>query len=135
MTFSTELVRHELAAARAFDGAAVGEFSANQLHDVSDALGRARRSLDALVVMVAGEVAKRSAPELGIGGLARREGFSTPQEMLAKTLGTSQYDAKRMLDVGASLNAQAVPLASGIGAGPDGSADTGLLGGCEGGGG
>jgi len=105
MTFSTVLIDRELAAVREFDGGECADFSPGQLHDVSDALGRARRSLDALVVMVAGEVGRRSAPELGVGGLSRREGFSTPQEMLAKSLGTSTYDAKRLIDVGNSLSA------------------------------
>jgi len=105
MTFSTVLVDRELAAVREFDGGECAEFTPGQLHDVSDALGRARRCLDALVVMVAGEVGRRSAPELGVGGLSRREGFSTPQEMLAKTLGTSTFEAKRLIDVGKTLTA------------------------------
>ncbi|WP_430866782.1 DUF222 domain-containing protein [Demequina aurantiaca] len=106
MTFSTALIERELASVRSFDGSDCAQLTPRQLHDVSDALGRARRSLDALVVMVAGEVGRRSAPELGVGGLSRSEGFSTPQEMLAKTLGTSTFDAKRLIDVGKSIAAQ-----------------------------
>jgi len=107
MTFSVGLVDDELAAVRSLTGREVGALSPAELHQASESLGRARRALDALVVTVAGEVGRRSAPDLGVGGLARREGFSTPQEFLAKTLGTSTFDAKRLLDVGAAVDPSA----------------------------
>lgn len=103
MTFSTERVDRELAALRQFNDCDVAQLSPSHLHDVSDALGRARRALDVLVVAAAGEVARRSSPAAGVGGLARKEGFSTPQEFVAKTFGTSTYEAKRMIDVGNAL--------------------------------
>lgn len=103
MTFSTDVVDRELAAVRGFNDREVGDLNPAQLHDASDALGRARRALDALVVSVAGEVGRRSDPDLGVEGLARREGYSTPQEFLANTLGTSTYEAKRLIDVGRAM--------------------------------
>lgn len=105
MTFSTELLDRELNSVRVFNERAVDRFTGAQLHDAVDALGRAHRALNALMVTVGGEVGRRSAPELGAGGLSRREGFSTPQEMLAKTFGTSTYEAKRMIDVGNAMSA------------------------------
>jgi hypothetical protein len=105
MTFSTSLVDRELALLRDFNDREVRELTPAQLHNAADVLGKVRRAVDALVVSVAGEVGRRSAPGIGVGGLARREGFSTPQEFLANTLGTSTYDAKRLIDVGSALDA------------------------------
>ncbi|WP_061965901.1 HNH endonuclease [Demequina aurantiaca] len=129
MTFSTELLVRELAAVSQFDGVESADFAPAQLHDVIVALGKVRRSLDALVIDVAGEFGSRCAPELGVAGLSRREGFSTPQEMLAKLLGSSTYDAKRLMDVGKALAVRVeeyVPdgdtLESGVAPGGGGSA-------------
>jgi hypothetical protein len=123
MTFSVGLVDDELAAVRGLSGREVGALSPAELHQAAESLGRARRALDALVVTVAGEVGRRSAPDLGVGGLARREGFSTPQEFLAKTLGTSTFDAKRLLDVGDAVDPSAGRRPVDAPAGPAGGLD------------
>lgn len=84
---------------RAFEGRVEAELSGPELDELRESVGLARRALDAVAAAMAGEVARRSAPELGAGGLARKEGFKTPQEFLAKTLGTSPGDAGRLIAV------------------------------------
>jgi hypothetical protein len=62
--------------------------------------GEARRLADAHVALVAGEIERRSSPELGGAGLARREGARTPEELLRSTTGTTGRDAVVALRVG-----------------------------------
>lgn len=103
MTISTSPLATEVAVLRAFDGRVESELSGKELDHFREAVGRSRRMLDAVAATLAGEVARRSTPELGAGGLARKEGFRTPQEFLAKTLGTSPGDAGRLISVGGAF--------------------------------
>ncbi|MEP6843076.1 MAG: DUF222 domain-containing protein, partial [Pseudolysinimonas sp.] len=50
--------------------------------------------------VLAGEVARRSAPELGHDGLAQRSGHRTPQRLLQATTGATARDAAVTLRVG-----------------------------------
>lgn len=106
MTILTSPLALEVALLRGFEGRAESELSTAELHDFREAVGRARRSLDSVAATMAGEVARRSAPELGAGGLARKEGFVSPQQFLAKTLGTSPGDAGRLIAVGGAFAAK-----------------------------
>ncbi|WP_375385298.1 DUF222 domain-containing protein [uncultured Microbacterium sp.] len=67
---------------------------------VNEALGAARRHLDAVHARVAAEIARESRPELGGDGLAKRAGFRTPATLIAATVGTSTGDAARLVAVG-----------------------------------
>jgi hypothetical protein len=51
-------------------------------------------------VVIAGELAHRSRPELGSAGLARREGFRTPEEMMRVTSGSTAREAAAAVRVG-----------------------------------
>lgn len=51
-------------------------------------------------VVIAGEVAYRSRPELGSTGLAQREGFRTPEEMVRVTSGSTAREAVAAVRVG-----------------------------------
>jgi len=53
--------------------------------------------------LVAAQVAKRSAPELGSNGLAQKLGHRTPQDMIKKATGVSGYTAKTAIDTGQTL--------------------------------
>jgi len=53
--------------------------------------------------LLAAEVARRSAPELGSAGLAQKLGHRTPLDMLKKTTGVSGFTAKTAIDTGQTL--------------------------------
>jgi len=55
------------------------------------------------VSLVAGEIARRSAPELGSEGLAQRTGHRTPDELVRITTGTRAADARTAVRVGAAM--------------------------------
>jgi len=58
------------------------------------------------VSLLAGEIARRSAPELGSDGLAQREGHRTPEEVVRVTTGTTSADARAVVRVGAAAGAE-----------------------------
>jgi hypothetical protein len=97
--------------------------------------GEARKLADALVAVAAGEIARRSSPELGGAGLARREGARTPEELLKSATGATGRDAVVALRVGrlvqtdgdvlgvaVSEGSVSVPAAEAIRAGLEGAA-------------
>jgi hypothetical protein len=97
--------------------------------------GEARKLADALVAVAAGEIARRSSPELGGAGLARREGARTPEELLKSATGATGRDAVVALRVGrlvqidgdvlgvaVSQGSVSVPAAEAIRAGLEGAA-------------
>src|SRR5690554_1645916 len=63
-----------------------------------------RRLLDARAALIAGQVARRSAPELGSAGLAQRGGFRTPEELARVTTGSTAGDARSAVRVGVLMN-------------------------------
>ncbi|UTT63815.1 HNH endonuclease signature motif containing protein [Microcella humidisoli] len=80
------------------------------------------------VSLLAGEIARRSAPELGSEGLAQRTGHRTPDELVRVTTGTRVADARAAVRVGAAMaGADAGPL------GVDGEAQPGSTVGSAGG--
>lgn len=81
------------------DDDAAGLTSAD-LMGVHDALGRARRLLDAAHARIASEIARRSRPELGADSLAKAQGFRNPTALIAATTGTTGGDAARLVAVG-----------------------------------
>src|SRR5882757_4373304 len=66
-------------------------------------IAEARRIVDAAAVVFAGEIARRSAPELGKDGLARRQGLRTPVKLLSFLTGVSTAEAGDMVRVGEVL--------------------------------
>jgi hypothetical protein len=76
-----------------------------------EALDRAatvRRLVDARSAVLAGEVARRSAPQLAHSGLAQRRGHRTPEELVRVTTGSSRHDARVAVRAGSML----APLAT-----------------------
>ena len=59
-----------------------------------------RRLVDAVCAVAAGEIARRSAPELGSTGLAQRTGHRTAQELVQVTTGSTARDAATSVRVG-----------------------------------
>jgi hypothetical protein len=62
--------------------------------------GEARKIADAHLALAAGEMQRRSSPELGGAGLARREGARTPEELVKSATGATGRDAVVALRVG-----------------------------------
>jgi hypothetical protein len=58
------------------------------------------------VSLLAGEIARRSAPELGHAGLAQRTGHRTPDELVRFTTGTRAADARTSVRVGSAAGAE-----------------------------
>lgn len=88
-----------------------------------DALERAaalRRLVDARSALLAGEVARRSMPQLANAGLAQRRGHRTPEELVRVTTGSSRHDARIAVRAGAML------AGAGLAGAGDSSADQAL---------
>ena len=84
---------------------------ASRIHDVGDAdllrlaelYAAQQRVIRGQAAIVAGEVARRSRPELGLSGFAQSQGHRTPAELLRVATGSSLSDAKRSVSVGTML--------------------------------
>jgi Domain of unknown function (DUF222) len=64
---------------------------------------QASRRLGAGGALIAGEVAHRSRPALGMGGLAQRTGFRTPERLFTQTTGVTRQQALTSLSAGRLL--------------------------------
>ena len=71
-----------------------------QLVVVNEAIGSARRCLDAVHAEVAAGIAHESRPELGPESLAKQQGFRTTAQLIATTTGATTGDAARLVRVG-----------------------------------
>ena len=78
----------------------VEQLSDAGLMQVTDALARVRRDVDAVLARVAAEVSKRSGPEFGDTGFAKAQGFHNPTRLVAAATGGSRADAARLIAVG-----------------------------------
>jgi hypothetical protein len=98
-----------------------------------DVAGEAVRLADAHLALIAGELDRRSAHDLGAAGLARRAGARTPLELLVKATGATGRDVVTAIRVGklapdsvlggaVITGSVSVPAADAIRAGLDGAA-------------
>lgn len=78
------------------------------LIDAQRTVAQARRNLDACAAALAGEVVGRSSHEAGLTGLARKEGFRTPEALIRHTMGSSAREALTLARVGAMINDAAI---------------------------
>lgn len=63
-----------------------------------------RRLLDSKFALIAGEIAHRSAPELGSDGLAQRAGHKNPVQFITMTNGSSRRSATTAVQVGVLMH-------------------------------
>jgi len=63
-------------------------------------LAEERRLLDAQAALLAGSIAKRSAPEMGGMGLAQKMGARTPEELVKSITGVTGTEAARAVRIG-----------------------------------
>ncbi|WP_084079425.1 HNH endonuclease signature motif containing protein [Demequina sp. NBRC 110057] len=103
MSFSTAQFDREAARLREFDGCELRELTAERFAELRHLMGQAKRLFDVEVAQVGAELSRRSAPELGQQGLARREGFTSPGRLFANDLGTSPQEANRLVGAGEVL--------------------------------
>ena len=91
--------------------ALVGELARRDVSDLSggafmeahDAVARLERLVGTLGARFAGDLARRSAPDLPGGGLARRQGFGNAGAMVARVTGGSVAGAMRAIEAGMAL--------------------------------
>src|SRR5690554_3878339 len=83
--------------------------SKDQLLSVSAAVAKLERVVGALGARCAGEVARRSSPDLPGGGLARGEGHGTPGEFIANGTGGTVAGAKRSIGAGEAFIPKPAP--------------------------
>lgn len=99
-------LREQLAALRAMP-AEVAPYRTSAdaaLLEISALLGELERAVGAHRALVAGEIARRSAPEHGYDGLARRQGHRTVEEFLRAHTGSTIRDARTAVRAGAALH-------------------------------
>lgn len=103
MNFSLADVDRDTEPLRAFEGADLSGLARPELVQLQRLAAAARRAYDLVVAEVAAEVARRSTLDDGPGGLARQQGFATPEQFVASVLGSSVGEAAKLVNAGVSL--------------------------------
>ena len=94
-----DLARHDVS------GLSQGDFL-----EAFDAVARLGRLADTLRARFAGDLARRSAPDLPGGGLARQQGFGNAGQMVSRATGASHASAQRAIEAGLALVPEQVSL-------------------------
>jgi hypothetical protein len=105
---AVETLPTELAVARELDDAA--------LLQAQHRIAAARAKLDACASLLAGETGYRSRHDLGLTGLAQREGFRTPEALVQHTTGSSTRQATTLVTVGTMIRDAITSTDSDLGA-------------------
>src|SRR5660397_273031 len=87
----------------------VSDLSHGDLMEAHDAVARLGRLAGTLQARFAGEIARRSAPDLPGGGLARRQGFGNAGLMVSRVTGGTAAGAMRAIEAGLALMPDAAP--------------------------
>lgn len=98
-----QLAAHLAAAARALEAVRVqdlGYASDAQLLELIAASARNERLARAHSALLAGELVRRSAPELGHDGMAQKSGHRTPQKLIQATTGVTSREAAAAVRIG-----------------------------------
>lgn len=103
MTIKAAEIRRASELVRDLASRDVSGLSHGELLEVFDAVAGLGRLTDALRARFSGEVARRSAPDLPGGGLARTQGFGNAAEMVAGVTGGSRAGAWRSIEAGLAL--------------------------------
>jgi 5-methylcytosine-specific restriction protein A len=115
MTFSLADASRALAAVAPFEGADLGGLARPELLRLQQLTADLRRAVDVALAQLAGEVARRSDPLDGPGGLARQQGFGSAEQLVASVVGGPVGDGKRLVAAGKVLTGDSHPaLAQGI---------------------
>jgi hypothetical protein len=85
----------------------------DELRSFASTISGIRRCVNAQDALLAGEIARRSTRSLGSSGLAQKNGYRTPEEMVTVLTGVTKTDARRAVRVGEiMLEAAATPDAA-----------------------
>ncbi|PKQ17735.1 MAG: HNH endonuclease [Actinobacteria bacterium HGW-Actinobacteria-8] len=87
----------------------VSGLSHGDLMEAHDAVARLGRLAGTLQARFAGEIARRSTPDLPGGGLARRQGFGNAGAMVSRVTGGTTAGAMRAIEAGLALMPDAAP--------------------------
>ena len=82
------------------DSVLLAELSEGELMAVSAILAKSRHRMDSFAANYAGEIARRSARELGLQGLAQKTGFRTPEGLLQHLTGSTSREASKLVRTG-----------------------------------
>lgn len=115
MDISTGAIAAALRELAAFEGRAVAALEPGELIAAHAAAALVRRTTEAMLSVLAFEVDRRSAPDLGPSGLARQHGFSSAGRLVAHVTGGSLGDAAHLIDAGRAFapNVPSVDLSLG----------------------
>lgn len=98
----------DVLAALPSDAGAYASVSESALLEANRLFAGAQVTLRSSGALIAGEIAHRSAPELGARGLAQRSGHRTAQHFLKATNGVTGRDAVTAVRVGSLMREAAV---------------------------
>jgi hypothetical protein len=95
---------HDAAAELPTDAAAFASLGDDELLAAQRTLAATRRAIEACAAVAAGEVGRRSRPELGYSGLAQRSGFRTAEKLVQHETGSTARDAVNLVKIGAMVH-------------------------------
>jgi hypothetical protein len=104
---------HSAAAQLPTDAAAFTSLGDDELLAAQRMLAATRRAIDACAAVAAGEIGRRSRPELGYSGLAQRSGFRTAEKLVQHETGSTARDAVNLVKVGVMVHDAQEPFAAG----------------------
>ncbi len=104
MNLTTGSLRAAFHAVCSRDGADVAGLPVAELLALADDAATLRREADLLLAQVAGEIERRSHPDDARAGLARRQGFRSAGELVARATGGSVAEANRLVTAGLLLS-------------------------------
>ncbi|WP_062133695.1 HNH endonuclease [Demequina aestuarii] len=90
----------------------VSGLSRDELLGLNASIARLERHVGALSSRCAGEIARRSTPDLPGGGLARREGHGNAKTMLSKVRGGTMAGAQKAMQAGEAFSPVTPPSAA-----------------------
>lgn len=107
MTFSLADVDRSRASLREFEDADLASVNRTDLLRLQRLAAEGRRAWDVALAEVAGEIARRSSADEGPAGLARQQGFASPEQLVASMIGAPVSDGRRLVTAGRTLRVSA----------------------------
>ncbi len=111
MTFPTAALASLADVSVAFAPPPLDHLPDAELMDVSRLAGEIRRRADAVAVLAAAELKRRSRPELGHNGLAQKTGARTAERLVQQLAGVTKKEAGELIRVGEITATPTVDLA------------------------
>ena len=105
MTFSLADVDARTAPLREFEGADLASLPRTELMALMRAMSAGSQAWSVATAAVAGEIARRSTTEDGLGGLARQQGFGSAEQLVASVMGAPHGDGVKLVTAGKALAA------------------------------